>query len=59
MLVIVFRIALLEMILLRKRIFLYKLASIESMSFLFQSPATYMGVPIYMRSERAKQQVSC
>ena len=58
-LVIVFRIALLEIPLLRNRVFLYRLASRASMSFLFQSPATTIGVPMYMRRERARQHVSC
>ena len=46
MLVIVLRMALLEMVFGRKRIFLYRLASRASMSFLFHSPATYIGVPM-------------
>jgi len=46
MLVMVFRMALLEMVFGRKRIFLYRLASRASISFLFHNPATYMGVPM-------------
>ena len=46
MLVMVLRMALLEMVFGRKRIFQYRLASRASMSFLFHSPATYMGVPM-------------
>jgi hypothetical protein len=58
MLVMVINIALLEMLLSRKTIFLYILSSIASMSFLFHSPDTCMRVPIYKIRERAKQQVS-
>ena len=46
MLIIVLRIALLEMVFGRKRIFLYRLASRASMSFLFHNAATYMGIPM-------------
>jgi hypothetical protein len=46
MLVMVFRMALFEMVFGRKRIFLYRLASRASISFLFHNPATYMGVPM-------------
>ncbi len=46
MLVMVLRMALLEMVFGRKRIFLYRLASRASISFLFHNPATYMGVPM-------------
>ena len=46
MLVIVLKMALLEIVFGRKRIFLYRLASRASMSFLFHIPATYMGVPM-------------
>ena len=58
MLVIVFSMALLEMLFGRKSIFLYNPASRASISFLFHSPATTIGVPMYMSSERAKQHVS-
>ena len=46
MLVMVLRMALFEMVFGRKRIFLYRLASKASMSFLFHNPATYMEVPM-------------
>ena len=44
MLVIVLRMALFEMVFGRKRIFLYRLASRASISFLFHIPTTFMGV---------------
>ncbi len=46
MLVMVLSMALFEMVFGIKRIFLYRLASKASMSFLFHKPATYMGVPM-------------
>jgi hypothetical protein len=54
-----FSMALLEILLDRKSIFLLSSASRASISFLFHSPATTMGVPIYMRRERANKHVSC
>ena len=51
--------ALFEMVFGRKRIFLYRLASRASMSFLFHNPATYMGVQMYISRDLARQQVSC
>ena len=46
MLVMVLRMVLFEMVFGRKRLFLYRLASRASMSFLFHNPATTMGVPM-------------
>ncbi|MFM7727010.1 MAG: hypothetical protein ACKO7B_09915, partial [Flavobacteriales bacterium] len=58
MVVIVFKIALLEIELLHPCILRYYPASSLSISLLFQSPAATMGVPMYMSSDLARQQVS-
>jgi hypothetical protein len=59
MVVIVLRIALLEIELLLPYILRYCPASIRSMSPFFQSPAATIGVPMYISSDLARQQVSC
>ena len=59
MVVIVFRIALLEIELLHPYILRYCPTSSRSMSLLFHIPAATIGVPMYMSSDLARQQVSC
>ena len=51
-------IALFGMVFAAPRIFLYMPASNLSISCLFHKPAAAIGVPMYIRRERAKQQVS-
>ena len=53
----VFRIALLGMLLGAPSIFLYIPASNRSMSFIFHNPAAVMGVPMYMSIDLARQHV--
>ena len=53
----VFRIALLGMLLGAPRIFRYMPASNRSMSFLFHNPAAAKGVPMYISIDLARQQV--
>ena len=58
MVVMVFRIALLEIVLLQVRILRYCPASSRSMSFFFQRPTVTIGVPMKMSNDLARQQVS-